>query len=110
SAMEEATYLSKYGSEVVLIHRRDSFRASKVMAERALQNPLVRVEWNSEVIEVLGDEFITGVRLRDTVNGEERDLALGGLFVAIGHTPNTGFLADQLELHEAGYIVTPEPW
>ena len=110
SAMEEATYLSKYGSEVVVIHRRDSFRASKVMAERVLGNPTIRVEWNSEVVEVLGDDFITGVRLRDTVTGAERDLALGGLFIAIGHTPNTAFLGGQLELHEAGYVVTPEPW
>jgi thioredoxin reductase (NADPH) len=110
SAMEEATYLSKYGSEVVIIHRRDSFRASKVMAERALQNPKIRVEWNSEVVEVMGDDYITGVRLRDTATGAERELALGGLFVAIGHTPNTSFLREQLDLHEAGYIVTPSAW
>src|SRR5690606_1977827 len=110
SAMEEATYLTKYASEVVIIHRRDEFRASKVMAQRALENPKIRVEWNSEVVEVLGDDFITGVRLRDTRTGEERELALGGLFIAIGHTPNTGFLKGQLDLHETGYIVTPSPW
>lgn len=110
SAMEEATYLSKYGSEVVIIHRRDSFRASKVMAQRVLDNPAIRVEWNSEVVDVLGDDFVRGVRLRDTVTGEERELALGGLFIAIGHTPNTAFLGDQIELHDAGYVVTPEPW
>jgi thioredoxin reductase (NADPH) len=110
SAMEEATYLSKYASEVVLIHRRDAFRASKVMEERAMANPKIRVEWNSEVVEVLGDDFVTGVTLRDTVTGEERDLPVGGLFIAIGHTPNTGFLAGQLDLHETGYIVTPSAW
>ena len=104
SAMEEATYLSKYASEVVLIHRRDSFRASKVMADRALSNPKIRVEWNSEVADVLGDEFITGLRLRDTRTGDERELAVGGLFVAIGHTPNTQFLNNQLEQHENGYL------
>src|SRR5690606_14357235 len=110
SAMEEATYLAKYGSEGAIIHRRDALRAPKVMVPRARENPKMRVEWNSEVVEVLGDDFVTGVRLRDTVTGEERELALGGLFVAIGHTPNTGFLGEQVELHDSGYIVTPEPW
>ena len=110
SAMEEANYLAKYGSEVVIIHRRDGFRASKVMVQRAMENPKIRVEWNSEVVAVLGDDFVTGVRLRDTLSGEERELTLGGLFVAIGHTPNTAFLRGQVDLHDAGYIVTPEPW
>jgi thioredoxin reductase (NADPH) len=104
SAMEEATHLSKYAKEVVIVHRRDSFRASKVMVERALSNPKIRVEWNSQVVAVLGDEFITGVRLRDTRTGEERDLAVGGLFVAIGHTPNTQFLQGKLALHANGYL------
>jgi thioredoxin reductase (NADPH) len=104
SAMEESTYLTKFASEVLLIHRRDSFRASQVMAERALTNPKIRVEWNSEVVDVLGDDYVTGLRLRDTVTGEEREVAVGGLFVAIGHTPNTAFLGGQLELHPSGYI------
>jgi thioredoxin reductase (NADPH) len=104
SAMEEATYLSKYASEVVLIHRRDEFRASKVMVERALSNPKIRVEWNTQVVAVLGDDFVTGLRLRDTKTGAERDLAVGGLFVAIGHTPNTEFVRGQVELHRTGYI------
>jgi thioredoxin reductase (NADPH) len=104
SAMEESTYLSKYASEVVVIHRRDSFRASPVMADRALTNPKIRVEWNKQVVEVLGDDFVTGVRMRDTVTGEESDLPLGGLFVAIGHTPNTAFLDGQLDIHDTGYI------
>jgi thioredoxin reductase (NADPH) len=104
SAMEESTYLSKYASEVVIIHRRDSFRASPVMADRALTNSKIRVEWNKQVVGVHGDDFITGVRLRDTVTGAESDLALCGLFVAIGHTPNTVFVRGQLDLHETGYI------
>jgi thioredoxin reductase (NADPH) len=110
SAMEEALYLTKFASEVVIVHRREAFRASKVMADRVLQQTRIRVEWNAEVVEVLGDDFITGVRLRDTVDGSEREVACGGMFVAIGHTPNTGFLRGQLALHDNGYIRTPEPW
>lgn len=110
SAMEEATYLSKYASRVLVLHRRAAFRASKVMAERVLSNPKIAVEWNTEVIDVLGDEFITGVRVRDTVSGDERDIECAGLFVAIGHTPNTDFLQGQLDLDAAGYVVTPSPW
>lgn len=104
SAMEEATYLTKFAREVVIVHRRDSFRASKVMAERALTNPKIRVEWNAEVVEVHGDDFITGLRLRNTLTGEEHELEVGGLFVAIGHTPNTDFLGGQLEAHSNGYL------
>ncbi len=110
SAMEEALYLTKFASEVVIVHRRDAFRASKVMADRVLRDPKIRVEWNSEVIEVLGDDFITGVRVVDTVTGEQRSIECGGMFVAIGHTPNTRFLNGQLALHDNGYIVTPESW
>jgi thioredoxin reductase (NADPH) len=110
SAMEEASYLTKYASEVVLVHRRDSFRASKVMAERVLANPKVRVEWNAKVVDVLGDDFITGVRIEDTVTGAQRTLECAGLFVAIGHTPNTAFLEGQLALADKGYLATPEPW
>jgi thioredoxin reductase (NADPH) len=104
SAMEEATYLTKFAREVVIIHRRDAFRASRVMAQRALSDPKIRVEWNTGVAAVLGEDFITGLRLRDTVTGDERDLPVGGLFVAIGHTPNTQFLEGQLDLHPNGYI------
>ncbi len=110
SAMEEATYLTKFAEQVVIVHRRDAFRASKVMADRVLANPKIRVEWNTEVTEVLGDDFINGLRLRDTTTGAERELEVGGLFVAIGHKPNTGFLAGQLDLSPAGYILTPTPW
>jgi thioredoxin reductase (NADPH) len=110
SAMEEATYLTKFASEVVLIHRRDSFRASPIMAERVLSNPKIRVRWNSQVVDVLGGDNITGVRLQDTVTGAEEDFACGGLFVAIGHTPNTAFLEGSLPLTPKGYLHTPQPW
>ncbi len=110
SAMEEATYLTKFASEVVIIHRRGEFRASRVMAERALAHPKIRVEWNTAVTDVLGDDSITGLRLRDTVTGEEREMEVDGLFVAIGHTPNTAFLEGQLELMPNGYVKLPTPW
>jgi thioredoxin reductase (NADPH) len=110
SAMEEATYLTKYAREVVLVHRRDAFRASRIMADRALSNPKIRVEWNTEVVDVLGDEAITGLRLREVQTGAVREMAVGGLFVAIGHTPNTAFLESQLETTPSGYIVTPCAW
>jgi thioredoxin reductase (NADPH) len=110
TAMEEATYLTKFAKEVVIIHRRDAFRASPIMAERALANPKIRVEWNSVVTDVLGDNEITGLTLRDTVTGEDRSLEVGGLFVAIGHTPNTAFLDGQLELDATGYVQTPVAW
>lgn len=110
SAMEEATYLTKFAREVVVVHRRETFRASPIMAERVLGNPKVRVEWNSEVVEVLGDDFITGIRLRNTVTGEERELEVGGLFLAIGHTPNTAFLKGRLAMDGSGYLLTEESW
>ena len=110
SAMEEATYLTKFAREVVIIHRRGEFRASRVMVDRALAHPKIRVEWNTQVVDVLGDDVITGLRLRDTVTGEEREMEVGGLFVAIGHTPNTAFLNGQLELMPNGYIKLPTPW
>ncbi len=110
SAMEEATYLTKYASEVVIVHRRDSFRASQVMQDRVLANPKIRVRWNAQVADVLGGDFITGVRLRDTESGAEEELPAGGLFVAIGHTPNTAFLEGQLELTPHGYIKLCKAW
>jgi thioredoxin reductase (NADPH) len=102
--MEEATYLTKFAKKVVLIHRRDEFRASRVMVDRALANAKIAVEWNTQVVEVLGDDFVTGLVLEDTVTGERRDIQVGGLFVAIGHTPNTAFLDGQLDLHPSGYL------
>lgn len=110
SAMEEATYLTKYASQVVIVHRRDEFRASKIMADRALSHPKIRVEWNSEVVDVLGQDEITGIRIQDTITGEERTMQVGGLFVAIGHTPNTAFLKGQLDTTEHGYVVTRCAW
>jgi thioredoxin reductase (NADPH) len=110
SAMEEAMYASKFASKVYIIHRRDELRASRIMADRALSNPKIEVLWNRRVVEVLGYEQITGVRLEDTVTGERSELQLGGLFLAIGHEPNTGFLEGQLELTPYGYIRTAEPW
>lgn len=110
SAIEDALYMTKFASEVVIIHRRDELRASKIMQQRAFDAENLRIEWNTIVTEVLGGEEITGLRLRDTVTGEEREMEVGGLFVAIGHTPNTGFLEGQVELKESGYVVTPQGW
>ncbi len=110
SAMEEASYLSKFASEVVIVHRRGEFRASRVMIERALANPKIRVLWHTRIVDVIGDDFMTGVRLEDTLTGEVSDLEASGLFVAIGHTPNTAFLRGHLDLQPSGYLVTPSPW
>ncbi len=110
SAMEEALYLSKYASEVVILHRRDALRASAIMADRVLAHEKIRVEWNTVVTDVLGDEEITGLRLQDTETGEERTLDVGGLFVAIGHTPNTEFLQGHLDLTHHGYVMTTQAW
>lgn len=110
SAMEDALYLTKFAREVVIIHRRDELRASAIMADRALANEKIRVAWNKVVTEVLGDDVITGLRLKDTVTGEESELAVSGLFVAIGHTPNTAFLKGKVKLKENGYIEMPVPW
>jgi thioredoxin reductase (NADPH) len=109
TAMEEALYLTKYGSEVVIIHRRDAFRASKVMADRVLSHAKVRVIWNARVAEVHGADEITGLQLENTVTGARSELAVGGLFVAIGHEPNTRFLGGQLALTQHGYIKV-EAW
>ena len=109
SAMEEATFLTNFASEVVVVHRRDTLRASRVMAERALNNPKISFEWNATVAEVLGDESVTGLRLTSTVDGSEREIAVDGVFVAIGHLPRTGFLRGQVALDEAGYITVDEP-
>jgi len=105
SAMTEAEHLAKYGSEVIIVHRRDEFRASKMLADRVLANPKVRVEWNSTLADIIGDDFVTGVRLKDTVSGEERNVECSGVFMAIGHTPNTAFLGDSVPLKSNGYMV-----
>jgi thioredoxin reductase (NADPH) len=110
TAMEEASFLTKMTSKVTVIHRRDHLRASKVMQKRALENPKIAWAWNQEVIEVLGEKAggVTGVRTRDTVTGQIRELPMQGLFIAIGHEPNTQLFAGQLEMDSVGYIkVTP---
>src|SRR5690606_9604647 len=104
SACEEATYLSKFASEVVMLVRREEFTASRIMADRVLKNPKIRIEWNTRVADVLGDDFVTGLVLEDTRTGERREMEAGGLFIAIGHKPNTDFLAGQLDLTPHGYI------
>jgi len=104
SAMEEALFLTKFASKVTVIHRRDSLRASKIMADRALENPKIEFVWNSEVADVLGDEKVSGVKLRNLLTGEESELALTGLFVAIGNDPRTALVKDQLEVTEAGTL------
>ena len=109
SAMEEATFLTKFASKVTVVHRRDELRASKIMQDRALANPKISFVWNAEVIDIAGDEVVTGVRLRDTVTGEERDMSTDGVFLAIGHDPTTKLFVDQLELDAEGYIVVSEP-
>ena len=110
TAMEDALYLTKFAKEVVVIHRRDELRASKIMAAQAMANENITFAWNTVVTDVLGDDVITGLKLQDTVTGEERELAVGGLFVAIGHSPNTGFLQGVVDLKENGYVETPIPW
>ena len=110
SALEDATYLTKFAKEVLVIHRRDEFRASKIMAEKALSSPKIRPLWNKVVTEVLGDDFITGLRLKDTVTGEESEIQVAGLFVAIGHQPNTAFLEGKVRLKPNGYIEMPVAW
>ncbi|MGV3708078.1 MAG: thioredoxin-disulfide reductase [Gemmatimonas sp.] len=104
TAMEEAMYLTKFASEVVIIHRRDSFRASKTMAARVLAHKNVRVLWNTQVTDVVGDDMISAIKLEDTVTGAKSELPVGGLFVAIGHVPNTEFLGGQLALTDYKYI------
>jgi thioredoxin reductase (NADPH) len=112
SAMEEATYLTKFASVVYIIHRRDSFRASRIMAERALKNHKIQVKWNSNIDEVLGDDKngVTGVRIRSTTDSSKtEELDAVGYFCAIGHTPNTDFLKGQLKTNEKGYVVWTTP-
>jgi thioredoxin reductase (NADPH) len=106
TAMEEATFLTKFASKVYVIHRRDELRASKAMQERAVKNEKIDFIWDTVVEEVVGSEKVTGVRLKNVKTGEESSLDCGGFFVAIGHTPNTGIFAGKLEMDESGYLVT----
>ncbi|MER3414691.1 MAG: thioredoxin-disulfide reductase [Gemmataceae bacterium] len=111
SAVEESTYLAKFASRVYVVHRRDQLRASKIMQARLFNNPKIEVRWNRVVEEILGNDRdgVTGVRLRSTVDDSREDLAVSGVFLAIGHTPNTDFLQGQVQLDEKGYIVWTEP-
>ena len=104
SAVEEATFLTRFASKVVLIHRRDSLRASKIMAERAAANPKIEFLWNTEVIDVLGESKVTGLKLRSTVDGSEVERDFTGLFVAIGHVPRSELIASQVVLNSEGYV------
>lgn len=106
SAMEEASYLTKFATKLYLIHRRDSFRASKIMQDRVLKNPKVQVIWDTAVDEILGHEEVTGLRLKNLKTGALRELAVKGLFIAIGHEPNTKLFKGQLTMNEKGYLVT----
>ena len=110
SAMEESLYLTKFAREVRLIHRREQLRASKIMADRVLNHPKIKILWNTRVTEVLGYDVITGLRLADTVTHGTSEMAVNGLFVAIGHTPNSTFLGGQVDLTPHGYIKTPSAW
>jgi thioredoxin reductase (NADPH) len=104
SAVEEATFLTKFASKVVLIHRRDSLRASKIMADRALNNPKIEMLWNTEVVDILGEEKVSGLALKNTVTGELSERDFTGLFVAIGHIPRSELLIGQIDLDNEGYV------
>lgn len=110
SAMEEATFLTRFAESVTIIHRRDSFRASKIMADRALSNEKIKVEWNSTVEEILGDDGkVTGVRVRNVHTGETKVMDVTGVFVAIGHDPRSELFRDQVELDDEGYVKVHAP-
>ena len=106
SAIEEATFLTKFASKVTLIHRRDSLRASKIMQDRALNNPKIEMLWNSTVVDLLGGDKLEGAVVRNVLTGAETTLAVTGLFVAIGHRPNTDLFKGVLDMEESGYLVT----
>lgn len=108
SALEEATYLTKFASEVIIVHRRDEFRASKIMADRALAHPKIKVAWNSVIEEILGtkEKGVHGVKMKDTQSGDIREESCDGVFIAIGHNPNTALFIDILDADQAGYLIT----
>ena len=109
SAVEEATFLTRFGSKVYLIHRRDELRASKIMQERAFADPKLEMVWNSEVAAINGDDRLESITLRDTVDGSERKLEVTGLFIAIGHDPRSELLTGQVDLDDDGYVLVKHP-
>jgi len=109
SAMEEATFLTRFADKVTVVHRRDKLRASKIMQDRAFDNPKIGFRWNSEVVEVLGEGKVSGLRLRDTKTAEESTLPVNGVFVAIGHEPRTELFAGQLPMDAGGYLLVEHP-
>ena len=106
SALEEAGFLTKFASKVTIVHRRDALRASKIMQHRAFENPRIEFAWNTAVVDVIGDTKVEALAVRDTVNGEERSLPVTGVFIAIGHSPSTDLFVGQLDMDDAGYLVT----
>lgn len=106
SAVEEATFLTRFASKVYLIHRRSELRASRIMQQRAMNDKKIEFVWNSEVAEILGEEKVTGLKLKDTITGQEKSLAVTGLFVAIGHEPRSELLSGQIDLDPNGYVLT----
>ena len=108
SAMEEAIFLTKFATRVSVVHRRDKLRASKIMQDRAFKNDKITFLWNSVVEDILGDQVVTGVKLRNVVTGKTSELACAGVFVAIGHSPNTAIFKGQIEMDEKGYILTKQ--
>ena len=109
SAIEEAHFLTKFASNVTIVHRRDALRASKIMQDRAFANDKISFRWNAEVVDVLGDDKVVGVRLRDTQTGETSDLPVTGLFLAIGHDPRSELFRGQVDLDDAGYVKVESP-
>jgi thioredoxin reductase (NADPH) len=105
SALEEATFLSRFGSKVTLIHRRDELRGSKIMQDRAQADPKIEFAWNSEVAQIHGEDQLAGLTLRDTTTGETRELPATGLFIAIGHDPRSELLTGQVDLDDEGYVL-----
>ena len=109
TAAEEATFLPRFADKVYLIHRRDELRASKVMAERVLTNEKIEPVWNSQVVDVLGDDKVNGIMIEDTITGDTRELPVTGLFIAIGHDPRSELIAGQIDLNDEGYVLVDAP-
>jgi len=105
SALEEASFLTKFASRVTIVHRRDELRASQIMQDRAKANPKIEFKWNSQVVQYLGDTKLAGVKLEDTLTGEITEMAVSGLFIAIGHRPNTSLYKGQLDMEDNGYLI-----